>query len=222
MAPFGTIYSYTPSPRVIKAQAAANLNGLELAIAPDFVMGQTNTTPEFLAKFPFGKVPAFEAADGTLLTESDAITQYIAESGPAAASLLGATPAERATIRQWICFAQGEVIEPVTQLGLWRLKYVPYNEATEKQALQRIERSLSYLETHLKNRTWLATSDKVSLADITVGSSLVWGFSLSIDAEMRNKYPLTMAWYERLTEVEGVKQAFGEKLFVEKREEYQG
>lgn len=185
-------------------------------------MGQTNTTDEFRAKFPFGKVPAFEGADGTLLTESDAIAQYVAESGPEAASLMGATPAERAAIRQWICFAQGEVIEPVTQLGLWRLKFVPYNEATEKQALQRIERSLAYLESHLKGRTWLVGNDKVSMADITVGSSLVWGFSLSIDAEMRQKYPVTIAWFERLIQVDGVKQAFGEQTYVEKRQEYEG
>ncbi|KAI2790655.1 Glutathione S-transferase-like protein FUS3 [Penicillium oxalicum] len=222
MAPFGTIWSYSPSPRVMKIQAAGNINGLEVAVTPDFVMGQTNTTDEFRAKFPFGKVPAFEGADGTLLTESDAIAQYVAESGPEAASLMGATPAERAAIRQWICFAQGEVIEPVTQLGLWRLKFVPYNEATEKQALQRIERSLAYLESHLKGRTWLVGNDKVSMADITVGSSLVWGFSLSIDAEMRQKYPVTIAWFERLIQVDGVKQAFGEQTYVEKRQEYEG
>ncbi|KAJ5311904.1 hypothetical protein PENANT_c022G03606 [Penicillium antarcticum] len=221
MAPFGTIYSYQPSPRVMKAQAAANLNGLELAI-PAFAMGQTNRTPEFLAKFPLGKVPAFEGADGTNLFESDAITQYIAESGPAAAQLTGATPAERATIRQWICYAQGEILDPVTQLALWRLKIRAYDEKVEQTNLERLERSLSCLETYLKGRTWFAGEDKLSLADITVASALVWGFSLVIDAEMRQKYPITVGWYERTIESEGIKQAFGEKNFVEKRQPYQG
>ncbi|KAJ5552038.1 hypothetical protein N7535_000015 [Penicillium sp. DV-2018c] len=217
MAPIGTLYSYMPSPRVMKAQAAANLNGLELSI-PEFAMGKTNRTPEFLEKFPLGKVPAFEAVDGTTLFESDAITQYIAESGPAADQLLGSTPAKRATIRQWICYAQGEVLDPVTQLALWRLNLRPYDEKTEETNLGRLVRSLDCLETHLKNRTWLVDGDKVSLADITVASALVWGFSMVIDAEMREKYPSVIGWYERTLEVEGVKEAFGEKKYIEKRQ----
>lgn len=185
-------------------------------------MRKTNRTDDFLSKFPLGKVPAFEGADGTNLFESDAMTQYIAESGPAAAQLMGATPAERAVVRQWICYAQGEVLDPVTQLALWRLNIRPYDEATETNALQRLERSLVCLETHLKGRTWFVNNDKLSLADITVASALVWGFSMVIDAEMRQKYPTTVAWYERTIEADGVKQAFGEKNFVEKRQSYQG
>ncbi|KAJ5826482.1 hypothetical protein N7447_003245 [Penicillium robsamsonii] len=217
MAPFGTIYSYQPSPRVMKALAAANLNGLEITV-PEYVMGKTNRTPDFLSKFPLGKVPAFEAADGTTLFESDAITQYIAESGPAADQLIGATPAERATIRQWICYAQGEILDPVTHLALWRLGIRPYDEKVEETNIARLERSLDCLETHLKGRIWFVGNEKLSLADITVASALVWGFSMAIDAEMRQKYPSVIAWYERLIAAEGVKEAFGEKNYVEKRQ----
>jgi elongation factor 1-gamma len=39
-------------------------------------MGVTNKSPEFLAKFPFGKIPAFESADGFRLFEGDAIARY--------------------------------------------------------------------------------------------------------------------------------------------------
>lgn len=195
----------------------ANLNGLEVVV-PEFAMGQTNRTPEFLSKFPLGKVPAFEAADGTTLFESDAITQYIAESGPAAEQLLGATPAERATIRQWICHAQCEVLDPVTQLVLWRFGIQPYNEKVEEANIARLERSLACLETHLKDRTWFVSNEKPSLADITIAAALVWGFSMAIDAEMRQKFPSVVAWYERIIEVKGVKEAFGEKNFIEKRQ----
>ncbi|CAI7638783.1 hypothetical protein N7533_010377 [Penicillium manginii] len=221
MAPFGTIYSYSPSPRVMKTQAAANINGLELSI-PEFTMGVTNKTPDFVSKFPLGKVPAFEAADGTVIFESDAIAQYVAESGPAAGQLMGATPAGRASIRQWICFAQGEILDPVQQLALWRIKLVPYDAATETKALERLERSLACLETHLQGRTWFVDGDKISMADITVASALVWGFAMAIDAEMRPKYPTVVAWYERVLQQEGVKQAFGEKNFIEKRQAYEG
>ncbi|CAI7675005.1 unnamed protein product [Penicillium palitans] len=217
MAPFGKIWSYNPSPRVMRIQAAANFNGLELAI-PDFVMRKTNRSPEFLSKFPFGKVPTFEGADGTNLIETDAIAEHVALSGPAAEQLMGSTPIERATIRQWICFSQGEVMDNVVQLALWRRGAKPYDEATENSALERLDRSLTFLDSHLKDRTWVCSEDKINMADITLASALAWGFSMGIDAEMRAKYPVTVAWYERVIGVDEVKQAFGEKNFIEKRQ----
>lgn len=182
-------------------------------------MGQTNRTPEFLAKFPLGKVPAFESASGVKLVESNAITQFVAESGPAAFQLVGASPAERALIRQWSDFADGEILGPVLTLALWRLGLgtYKYEEAAETAALTKLERALSYLERQIQGKTWLVAGEKLSLADINVAAALVWGFSISIDKEMRAKYPGVMAWYERVTEAEGVKEAFGEKTFVEKR-----
>ncbi|PYI00372.1 translation elongation factor eEF-1B gamma subunit [Aspergillus sclerotiicarbonarius CBS 121057] len=217
MASIGTIYTYPNNPRVMKTQAAANFNGRTLAHA-DFTMRVTNREPSFLAKFPMGKVPAFEAADGTLLVESDAIAQYVADSGPAAGQLLGETPAERALIRQWICFADGELNSAVALLAYWRLGIREYNENNEKEGLAKMNRSLEYLEKHVAGRSWLAT-DKVSMADISVVAALYWGFSLVIDAEMRKDYPGVVAWYERTIEAEHVKEAFGPKNFVEKRKE---
>ncbi|KAE8382513.1 glutathione S-transferase [Aspergillus bertholletiae] len=217
MAPFGKIWSYTPSPRVMRIQAAANLNGLELTI-PEFVMRETNRTPEFLFKFPYGKVPTFEGADGINLFETDAIAEYVALSGPAAEQLMGRTLVERVTIRQWICFSHGEVMENVIQLALWRRGAKSYDEAVENNALERLARSLAFLDSHLKDRTWLCTEGKISMADITLASALAWGFSMGIDAEMRSRCPVTVAWYERVIAVDGVKQAFGEKNFIEKRQ----
>jgi glutathione S-transferase len=41
-----------------------------------------NKTPEFLAKFPHGQIPAFEGKDGFLLFEGVAICQYCESSPP--------------------------------------------------------------------------------------------------------------------------------------------
>ena len=49
-----------------------------MTVAKDFVFGETNKKPDFLKKFPLGKVPAFEGSDGVLLTESNAIAYYVA------------------------------------------------------------------------------------------------------------------------------------------------
>ncbi|EAW07135.1 glutathione S-transferase family protein [Aspergillus clavatus NRRL 1] len=213
---FGTIWSYPNNPRVMKIQAAASFNNLTLTTA-DFTMGTTNREPAFLAKFPMAKVPAFEGADGLTLTESDAIAQYVADSGPAADQLLGSSAVERAAVRQWVCFADGEVQCPVIQLILPRVGYKAFVESVEKSALGQLERALDYLEGHLRGREWVAT-EKLSLADISVAAALYWGFSMVIDQEMRQKYPFVVSWYEKTLESEGVKQTFGEKKFIEKRE----
>ena len=42
------------------------------------MFGESNKKPDFLKKFPLGKVPAFEGSDGLLLTESNAIAYYVA------------------------------------------------------------------------------------------------------------------------------------------------
>merc|ERR1712083_1116909 len=74
----GTLYTYPDNFRAQKALIAAKYSGAQLTVAKDFVFGETNKTPDFLKKFPLGKVPAFEGSDGTILTESNAIAYYVA------------------------------------------------------------------------------------------------------------------------------------------------
>merc|ERR1711910_107377 len=69
----GTLYTYPDNFRAFKALIAAKYSGAQVTVAKDFVFGETNKAPEFLKKFPLGKVPAFEGSDGVLLTESNAI-----------------------------------------------------------------------------------------------------------------------------------------------------
>ncbi|XP_055610604.1 elongation factor 1-gamma-like [Uranotaenia lowii] len=71
----GTLYTYLDNFRVYKALIAALLPSS--LVSPNFVFGETNKSADFLKKFPFGKVPAFETADGKVLTESNAIAYYV-------------------------------------------------------------------------------------------------------------------------------------------------
>lgn len=231
---FGTIYSYPQNPRVAKVlhspyplkfssrswltaqvHAVANLNGFKIEDAP-YEFGKTNKSPEFLAKFPLGKAPAFSGADGVNLFESNAIAHYVADSGPLREQLLGSNAAERAAIQQWVTMAETEVMPPAVTIILPRFGLGSFDQGAEDQAVSKLERSVESLERHLSGKTWLA-GEKISLADISIAAALVWGFSFAIDAEMRSKYPGVVAWYGRVMGTEGVKEAFGETKFVEKR-----
>ena len=62
--------------RSIQIKAVAAVAGLTLDEPSGYVHYTTNKTPEFLAKFASGKVPAFEAKDGFTLFEGTAIARY--------------------------------------------------------------------------------------------------------------------------------------------------
>lgn len=75
MASIGKIYGAPAAAKVTRVVAAANVNGLELEVVPTLPI-QDSHKPEFLAKFPLGKVPTFEGTDGVTLTESRTILKY--------------------------------------------------------------------------------------------------------------------------------------------------
>ncbi|KAF4333256.1 translation elongation factor eef-1b gamma subunit [Fusarium beomiforme] len=219
MSSIGTIWTYPFNPRAMKVEAAAAMNGHTISHAPGFIMGQTNKSPEFLAQFPLGRVPTFKSRDGkTVLFESDAIAQYAAESGPASTQLLGSTPEERATIRQWIAFADHELFEPMTIMIMWRYGMDSFDEAADKKALQHLVVSLTILEKHLQCRDYIAT-ELLSLADISVAAGLYWGFAQVIDAELRTQFRRTTDWYLRVTQDGYLASSFGEQNFIESRKD---
>lgn len=88
----------------------------------------------------------------------------------------------------------------------------------EEAALNGLERALGCLETCLEGKTWLGDGEGVSLGDLSIASALVPGFILVIGEEIRGRFPGVMGWYERVIGVEGVREAFGEKIFIEKRQ----
>ncbi|KAH6867861.1 glutathione S-transferase [Thelonectria olida] len=216
MSSIGTIWTYPFNPRAIKIEATAAMNGKTVDYAPNFTIGKTNKSTEFLANFPMGKVPTFQSSNGLLLFESDAIAQYAAESGPLSSQLLGAAIEERAIIRQWIGFANNELFDPLTTLILWRYGMAPFKEEAEKSTFQRLIVSLTVLEKQLGGRQYIA-SEQLSLADISVAASLYWGFDQVIDQKLRAEYKQTTQWYLRVIQDERVKDAFGEKRFIDVR-----
>ncbi|TGO29120.1 hypothetical protein BPAE_0018g00050 [Botrytis paeoniae] len=220
MSSLGTVYSYPDNPRTMKIQAAAAFNNKTIDMFPDFVMFETNRTPEFLSDFPLGRVPVFKDATSSFqLFESDAIAQYAAESGPAVNQLLGSNVKERATIRQWISFANNEIFEPITTLIFWRYGFVPFEKGAEDEAMGKLEIVLNILESQLSKHTYVSSTEDISLADISVAAALYWGFDQVIDVEKRGKFPKVVEWYERIIKHEHLRPFWGEQKFVEKRRE---
>ena len=113
-------------------------------------MGETNKTPEFLAKFPLGKVPALECADGFCMADGAAICQYLARMGPKAEQLLGNAddPKTQARISEWSFFSEGELISNFLPPAIMVfLKLAPFDETSYNKHLSNIERACGRIET---------------------------------------------------------------------------
>lgn len=183
----------------------------------NFEWGKTNKTPEYLAKFPLGKVPALETTSGFCLIESNAIAFYLAECGSKREQLLGNNREERALVQQWIFFTELQLEKTFIKLAAWRIGLAAYETAEEEKSAGEAIRWLDYIEAHLKEKKWLVNDGAgPSLADITVGSSMYFGLSLYVDAEMRTGYPNIVKWYESLASVPELTDLYTVN-FIEKR-----
>ncbi|KAF3769155.1 glutathione S-transferase [Cryphonectria parasitica EP155] len=208
MAPFGKVYSYPNNFRVLRMQVIAALNGLELEF-PEFQMGVTNKSPEFLAKFPLGKVPTFEGADGFLLVENAAIAEYLAASGPKAAQLLGENAQTRAKITEWTVFTESELVANANPWLFVLLKFAPYDEAQHGKSAAAFERALGKVETAVKGGKKFLVGDQLTLADLMVSAALFFSSGFLLDAEMRKNAPATVEYLKGIASTPEFAKAFG-------------
>ncbi|KAJ3356606.1 Elongation factor 1-gamma [Entophlyctis luteolus] len=201
------------NPRVAKALIAGKYNGVDVEVVP-VEMGKSNKTPEFLKKFPLGKVPAFEANDGFTLYESNAIAFYVA-AYKQGSDLLGASPKESAVIQQFIGVADNE-IHPAAATWLFPiLGWIPHNAANEAKAKADIAKVLSALNAHLLTRTFLV-GETVTLADITVVCSLLNFFRMVFDAPFRAQYKNVTRWFLTCVNQPQFKEVLGDVVLAEK------
>ena len=108
--------SLGPNPRLVRMFMVEK--GLEEGkdfqrIHFDIITGENRQDADFNAKNPQGTLPALELDDGTFLTESWPICEFIEEEHPTP-NLLGETPRERAEVRKWARLFDQEVVVPMT------------------------------------------------------------------------------------------------------------
>ncbi|KAJ3124695.1 Elongation factor 1-gamma [Nowakowskiella sp. JEL0407] len=206
------IYSYPNNPRVAKAVIAAKYNGFEIEQVT-VQLGVDNKTPEFLAKFPLGKVPTFESADGKLcLYESNAIAHYVASLKD---GLLGSTKEEAALIQQWVVLSDNE-IAPAAAAWLYPiLGYIPLNDANTKNAKENVKKLLTVLDHHLLTRTYFV-GESITMADITLACSLLPFYRLVFEPEFRAPYKNVNRWFVTIINQANVKSVIGDVQLCEK------
>ncbi len=187
------LYDYLPSGngykvRLLLTQLGVSFERIELNI----IKGETRT-PEFLRKFPNGRIPAVELDDDKLLFESNAIILYFAEGTPF-------RPTDRfqhAQVLQWLFFEQYShepYIASVRYLVTHPDLPDPRRTILETMMRPRGYDALGVMERHLKSREWFV-GVRYSAADIALYAythvAHEGGFKLA-------GYPAIRAWLERV------------------------
>ncbi|XP_053134860.1 elongation factor 1-gamma [Hemicordylus capensis] len=217
MAAAGTLYTYPENWRAFKALIAAQYSGAKIQVLsapPQFHFGQTNKTPEFLKKFPVGKVPAFEGDDGFCVFESNAIAHYVSN-----AELRGASPEAAAQVIQWVSFADSDIVPPASTWVFPTLGIMHYNKQATEYAKEEVKRVLGTLDSHLKTRTFLV-GERVSLADITVACTLLWLYKQVLEPSFRQPYGNVNRWFVTCLNQPQFRAVLGEVKLCEKMAQF--
>jgi glutathione S-transferase len=187
------LYDYLPSGNGYKVRLLLTRLGIQFErVELDIIKGQTRT-PEFLRKFPNGRIPAVELDDGKLLFESNAIILYFAEGTP----FLPADRFQRAQVFQWLFFEQYShepYIASVRFLVMYPEVPDPRRAILESLMRPRGYDALGVMEAHLKSRQWFV-GDRYTIADIALYAYThvadEGGFDLA-------GYPAVRAWLARV------------------------
>jgi elongation factor 1-gamma len=200
-------------------RAVAAYGGVPVQLPEGYVHFQDNKKPEFLSKFPHGKIPAWEGADGFNLFESVPIARYVASQAPNG-QLLGKTAQDTALIEQWIHLSESEV-EQYNTLIFHLVKGIitPYNKPIHTEFANRQLRALKTLNQHLATRTFFV-GERITLADFVIAAHVARAATLNLDATLRAELPNIIRHSETILNQAQVKDIYGPVEYAEKAVQY--
>ena len=193
------LHNFFRSSTSTRLRAALNLKGLDYDYVAYVLRDGETRTPEYLAKNPQGLVPTLELEDGTALTQSLAIIEWLDETHPEPA-LLPADPLGRARVRGLTYMIAFE-IHPLNNLRvLFRLRdqFGADEEAQKAWFTHWVETTFDALETALADSTDTGIychGDTPGLADLCLYAQ-VWN-NRRFDVDM-SAYPTISRIFDAL------------------------
>jgi len=188
-----------PNPRIVRMFMAEK--GIDVPkVEIDLLAGENRRDP-YLKLNPSGQMPALELDDGTVLAEVTAICEYLDEIKKDTPSLIGDTPAERASTRMWTRRVDLNIVEPALNgfrfsegLKLFenRVRCIP---AAADDLKATAKDKLAWLEGLMGGKSYIA-GDKVTLADIFLFPMV--DFMQTVKQPLDAGHKSLTAWFERM------------------------
>ena len=207
-----------PNPARIRIVLAEKGLDSQVEFLPVDLIGAEHKQPAFLALNPSGVLPVLELDDGTFISESTAITEYL-DNLDGKPTLTGRNPREKALIHMMQRRAEAYVLDPV---GVYFHHATPGLGST-LQAFKspdwqgRIEMGqregakavagMKYFNEVLEGRPFVA-GDSFSMADITLFAGLMFADAAGLGVAAENT--ALLRWRERVTQLPSVKNRSGQ------------
>ena len=167
------LYSYWRSTTSYRVRAALNLKGLDYDVVPVDLVHGGQSDPAYLEINPNASVPTLVLADGTALTQSLAIIDYLDALTPEP-QLIPSDPLARAQVLA-AAHTVAMDIHPVNNLRVVQALGAEFGASDQAKAawMQRwMLEGFTALETQVSCDTDFAFSDSPSLADLCIVSQM--------------------------------------------------
>lgn len=204
-----TVYDFPVGPYPTRVRIAIAEKNLQTKIRfelVDLYKGEHKKT-EFIEKKNYsGTLPVLELADGTLIAECTAITQYL-DTLDGSPSLTGSTPLEQGIIHMMSKRAEIELLDAISVYfhhgtpGLGPLVELYQNQEWGFRQRDKAIRGMHYFDKVLQQQTYVA-GENFSMADITVIGGLV--FAAIVKLEIPAECKALLSWFERMKQRESV------------------
>ncbi|MBV2359736.1 maleylacetoacetate isomerase [Thalassococcus sp. CAU 1522] len=201
------LYSYWRSTTSLRVRAAMNLKGLDYAIRPVNLLEGGQKAPDYVALNPGAGVPTLVLDDGTVLTQSMAILEWLDEVYPDP-PLLPRHPLERARVRAAADVFAADV-HPVNNLRVvMHLKSLGHGpDACRDWMHHWMIAGFAAFQAMIRPDTRFCFGDSVTQADLCLVAQMVnavrWGVDMApfarltaIDAAARALPPIAAALLE--------------------------
>ena len=207
--------SLGPNPRLVRMFMVEK--GLEEGkdferVHYDIITGENRQSADYIAKNPLGTIPMLELDDGTCLTESWPICEFIEENHPTP-NLFGETAAERAEVRKWARLFDQEVVVPMTmgfRAGAGRPMFEPRMSVVSTEAGAELsalsDEKWRYFDSVLGDSNHIALG-RFTFADLIIFAFANFGFTvgwkipegadnLTRFVETHNQRPCAAIWQQ--------------------------
>ncbi len=189
------LYAHPVSGHSHRAQLFLSLAGVAHEVIYVDLMKGEHKKPEFLALNTFGQVPVLDD-EGTIVSDSNAILVYVAKK-------LGLTqwypdtPTGAAEVQRWLSVAAGQLAYGPGAARLVTLLGAPFDADA---VIKRAHQLYALVEAVLEHKSWLASDNHPTLADIAFYSYTHSAPEGNVDLE---QYPRIRALLGRVEALPG-------------------
>jgi glutathione S-transferase len=195
------IYGDVGSGNCLKVKYVADHLGLSYTWLPVDIMKGETRTPDFLGRFPKGRIPAVEFADGRRLAESNAIMRYLARGS----TLLPDDAFAQAQVDEWLFWEQYSH-EPYIATTRYHIVYLKRSlDQREGWRVERGEAALALMDKQLASRSWFV-GEAMTIADIALLAYTRLAHEGGFDLTPRRN---VRAWIGRCEDVLGLAPVHG-------------